>query len=275
MIKIIKKVIYEPLFQFLLLGLLLYIYYSTTVSSDTIDKRVLNISSHEINQIKLEYKKENGYEINEEQLNATIASKYYEKILLSEAYALGLEKQDKEISSLLLKKMYFLIINSSEIIEPTEEELFEYYKKNIIDYSLINHISFAQVYFANPKDKRVDEQFELLKVANISSDKAAYFGDMSKVRNIMKDATYEEVVSVYGKYFASKLFNLKKGLWHKALHSKYGIHLIYVSKKDVSDAYSFDEIQGRVYLDYLADKLQEKEKKAYDDFTSQYILNVQ
>ena len=275
MIKILKRIILEPLLQFMLLGGLLYIYYSETKSEDIIDKKVLNISSYEIKQIKLNYKKNNGYEINEEQLKATIDKKYYEKILLNEAYALGLERQDEKISKLLLKKMYFIITNSSEIIEPTEEELLEYYKKNIIDYSVIKSISFSQVYFVDEKDTKIKEQLELLKLTKTSASKAGYYGDMSEVANSMKNVAYEDVLQTYGKYFTSKLFSLKKDLWHKAIHSKLGVHLVYISDKTVGEAYSFDEVQDRVYLDYLSEQLRIKEEKAYSDFSSQYTLQIQ
>jgi len=276
MIKIIKKIVFEPLLQFLLLGFILYLYYDyITPDVQLGNKKVINVSSYELQQIKFNYKKEWQKEINEEQLKALIAKKYYEKILLNEAYSLGLEKQDKEISKRLLKQMHFLMLNSSEILEPTEEELHKYYLKNIGDYSNIKTISFSHIYFSNPEDKKIKSTFKLLTIAKIDANHAASFSEDCSEKNDIKNLTYNEVKAIFGHYFASKIFKLKKGLWHNRIRSKNGVHLVYITKKVIGDAYIFDEVQDRVYLDYLNEYRRNKENEAYKRISSQYSLKVE
>jgi len=272
MIKILKNIIGEPLLHFLLLGALLYLYYDLNSQEDTQTKQNISLLPNEIETIKSNYLQNNGVTIDKEILEFYKSEEYYKKILLNEAYALGLEKQDKQIQEKLLKQMQFIMTNQSQILEPSEEALFEYYEKNIADYSAITDLSFAHIFFSNPKDKRIDRVLELLNIAEVSPQKAAYFGDKFEASNFVDAITPFELEQRYGKYFRNKVLALKKGLWHKAIHSKYGVHLVYVRSKTTTDPYSFDEIQERVYLDYKQEELHNRVKKAYSEFRSQYLI---
>ena len=156
--------------------------------------------------------------------------------------------------------------------EPTEKELKKYYNKNIEDYSMINTISFATIYFSNPKDKRVDETYKLLNIADVNASEAKFFGEKSPIADSVKNYTFERVKQDYGTYFANKLFKLKKGMWYKAIHSKNGVRLVYITDKNVSKAYSFDDVQGRVYSDYLQERRKKVHDKAYKNIVSKYEL---
>ncbi|RLA70264.1 MAG: hypothetical protein DRG30_09400 [Epsilonproteobacteria bacterium] len=272
MIKIIKIILYEPLFHFIILGGVVYLYFNLVGDAEETLKERVEVTPYETQKIKLDFKKSYNYDINPEQLRAFKARKIYEKIALSEAYALGLDRQDEEIASRLLKRMNFIMINTSEILEPSEEELLKYYKNNLEDYSKLESISFSHVYFVNVKDVKIKETFELLKIAKVTADKAAYFGNVFKPSNHILNINYKKVEETYGKYFAYKLFNLKKGLWHEGVHSKYGLHLVYVTSKNVSEAYDFDEVQDRVYEDYKSERLRERFETSYDNFKSKYSV---
>ncbi len=273
--KIIKKIISEPLFHFIFLGFILYFYYNITADTKVDEIKIVNISSYELQQIKQDYKKKWNQDINDEYLKALIAKKYYEKLLLNEAYSLGLEKQDKVISERLLKQMKHIMINSSKLIEPNEEELHRYYLEHIDDYSHVSSISFTHIFFANPTAKEVEETLKLLKIANIDVSKASYFGEKFILPNSVENHTYEKIKSIYGKYFTQRLFSFKQGMWHNAVLSKYGTHLIYVVHKSVGESYPFDEIEDRVYEDYLYQYRLEKENQSYKSISSQYKLEVE
>ncbi len=272
----IKKIALEPLFHFLLLGFALYIYYDyVSIGSKLPNKQVIDISSYEVQKIKTEYKQEWHREIDAVALKAIISKIYYEKLLLNEAYSLNLEKKDKDIAKKLLKQMHFLMLNSSEMIEPSEEELKSYYLKNIDDYSAVKSISFSHVFFSNPKDKKVGTTFKLLTIAKVQAKDAISFSEEFHGSNSVENLTFDEIKAIYGNYFASKVFNLKKGLWHDNIRSRFGTHIVYVTKKEIGDRYDFDEVLDRVYLDYLREYRTDKESQAYKNISSQYLLKVQ
>lgn len=272
MLKILNTIIKEPLVHFLFLGALLYVYYDLNSDELVQIKEPISLSAQEVENIKSNYLQNNGVMMDDTLLDIYKKEAYYKKIVLNEAYSMGLEKQDKQIQEKLLQKMQFIMTNQSQILEPSEEELLLYYKKNISDYSELKSISFAHIYFSNPKDKNIQTTLELLKTADVDSEKASYFGDKFEPSNFVKNIDLEQLRENYGDYFTSKISALKQGLWHDAVYSKYGVHLIYIRSKDIGKAYPFDELQERVYLDYKDEELRKREKKAYQEFRSQYRI---
>jgi hypothetical protein len=274
MIKIVKKIAFEPLFHFLVVGFVLYLFYNTDSVEQVKETKIVEISVQELQKIKSQYKEEFNKEMNAEELEAFKKKKYYEKILLNEAYSLGLEKQDELISKRLLEQMQQIMVNSSVVAEPSEAELYEYYKKNRDEYSNIITLSFSQIYFSNPKNEGIETILHALQLADVNATLASSFGEVSPVPNQIKNIGFSELEEMYGKYFASKVFNLKSGVWHKPILSKYGAHVVYVKDKNVSDAYIFDEVQERVYADYLEEERKKREDEAYKKISSQYSLEV-
>lgn len=274
MIKIVKKIALEPLFHFLVFGFILYVFYNLSSDEPLKSKKIIEISSHELQQIQSEYKKEFHKEMRKEELEAFKQKKYYEKMLLNEAYSLGLEKQDEFITQRLLKQMKHIMVSSSSVVEPSEEELYQYYEKNKEDYSVINSLSFSQIYFANPKNEGIETTLSALQLAEVNASQASSFGEESSIPNQINNATFNELEEMGGKYFASKLFSLKKGVWHKPVLSKLGAHVLYVREKNVGEAYSFDEVQDRVYGDYLEEARKKREDAAYKKISSQYTFEV-
>ncbi len=273
----IQKLKKEPLVHFFILGLILYIYYTQTqVQTNVQTKSVIDISKYEIKQIKSNYKNEWAKEITKAELQALITQKYYNKVLLDEAYLLNLHKQDEVISKRLLKKMHFVMLNSAKIIEPSEKQLYDYYKKNIIDYSAIKTLSFVHIFYPpNTDKKKIDEIFKLLKQVPMDVDKAVDFSEKFKKQNILKNISLKETKKLFGSYFADKLFKLKMGVWHKPMHSKFGTHIVYIKEKNVTTPYPFDDVQGRVYEDFMEEFKTNIEKKAYKRVLSSYKLKVE
>jgi len=254
MLNFIKKVLKEPLIHFLLLGSLIYAFYLFSQKPTQKIQEEIKLQNYEIQALKDRYKKENHKDINDQELQAYSAQALYEKKLLNEAYSLNLHKESREISQILLQQMKFIRQNKSLFKEPTEEELLAYYKKNIQEYSQIDSLSFSQIYFLNPKDKDVQRVYEIATTVGINPDEAGYFGDESSIDNYLDDVTQDEIQKSFGKYFAKQLFSLKSGVWHKAIHSKHGVHLIYVRSKVTGDPYPFDDVLERVYQDFLVEK---------------------
>ena len=268
MIKIMKQLFYEPLLHFFLLGGLFYLYYDSKVEVPFEAKIPIVISEYEIRQMKLQY----AQEMNDEVLKALVAKRYYEKILLDKAYSIKLAQNDQIISNRLLQQMEFVMLDGSKDKEPTEEELREYYEKNIDDYSHVKTLSFHSVYFRNDKESRVDSTYKLLTVADVNASEAKFFGEKSELPNEMRDATYEKISAMHGKFFADKLFKLKQGVWHKEIQSTDGVRIVYVTDKKVATSYKFDEVEDRVYNDYLAQNRKKIKENAYKEIASQYSL---
>jgi len=275
MIKMLQKLFKEPLIHFLILGGFIYIYYDS-VSTTTVDTRqVLFLSKSEQQKIKSKYKEVHKKDINQVLFETLVKENLYDKVLLSEAYRLDLDKNDPFIVNRLLKEMKFILLNSAKLEEPSEELLLKYYTNHIYDYSKIKTLTFYGVYFKDAKDKEIEITYTLLNRFDVNASYAKFFGDVDKELNFTKDQNFNEIKDKYGRYFANKVFALKEGMWSKPIHSKYGIHIVYIIKKDIAEAYPFDDVQDRVYKDFLEDNRTKIIKKAYKDILNSYKLEVE
>ena len=269
------KLLKEPFFHFLLLGGFLYLYYLTTPSAEQIsNKKTITISSQEIQTLRDNYKTATNRVLSEKELKLYIQKYYYEKILQNEAYVLGLDKKDEVIQKRLLTKMQFVMTSSIKLEEPTEEQLKEYYEKNIQEYSEIISLSFSNIFFQHNKEDS-EEFYELLLLGNINAKDSASFGDQCRLSNFVKDISFEEAKIIYGNYFATKLFKLKRRVWHKAISSKFGKHYVYVTDKKVQEPYSFDEVEDRVFEDYKENQRRVQKEQSYKKIATQYSLEVE
>lgn len=275
MIKITKEFLKEPLLHFLLLGGAFYVYFTLVHKEEEVSTKLIILSSYELQELKNSYKKEYKKEADKKILNILIAKKYYDTVLLDKAFSLKIAQNDRVVTQRLLKKMQFVMQDRSQFKEPTQEELYAYYKKNREDYSHIKKISFSSVYFHNDKDKRIASTFALLTIAKVKSNDAEGFSDSSPLPSMVQNASREEIEKNYGKYFAKKLFRAKSGLWHKAIHTKNGVRIVYIFDKKGTKPYDFDTVESRVYRDYINEELRVLKEKAYEKIVAQYSLKVE
>ena len=263
---IIRKIIYEPLFHFLLLGGFLYFYFDvfSTTSSDT--KTIISISQNNLQHTAFI---EDGVPS-----SLRVKKEFQDKVLLHEAYKQGLYEEDKVVRGKILTKMKFIVENSEVLKEPTEEELLAYYKKNIDTYSKRKSISFSNIFFKNIDKKEEVIIYEFLQDedGSVVHDFSLIFPEklMKRYENISK----EELELLFGKYFTLKIMGQKKGVFSKIIPSSYGSHFIYIDNYKVGESYSFDEVIDRVYRDYKDEKLAKKRKKYFLQLEDKYTLEV-
>jgi hypothetical protein len=268
----LKKILYEPLVHFFILGLLVFVYFTYTSEDETVEQESITITPQQLEKLQNDFQTNYGYEITQEQVLALKKKLFYELVLLNEAYTLGLHEEDQQIRDRLLKKMQFVLTSQKAYKEPSEEELYKYYQKNIKRYSVVEELSFSHIFLKNQPEEKIDKLLQLIHIAKVKPKNARFWGDSFDLGNNISKIDPLKLEKVFGKYFSSNLLWLEKGKWHKLLHSKFGSHLVYIDEKQVGTPYTFDEVQGRVYLDYLQNSKESVENKAYEKLSSQYIL---
>jgi len=259
---ILQKTLKEPLFYFLLLGFILYMLLDKpNIQQHSIEVEKLTLQSIDKNSIKNEYKSIYHNNPDKNILKAFSQYRLYEKILLRESIRLKLHENDSSIKELLLHKMKQIINKNVEEKKISEVQLVEYYKANIEDYSKKNSISFYQLFFQD--EATADKTLAILSVVDIKPPDAQTLSQDYKREYFIKNISKASLKNLYGNYFTLKVFQMKKGLWHKKVHSKYGFHLIFIRNIDVQTPLKFEEVQSRVYKDFKAQSLNQIYKDAY------------
>ena len=134
-----KKYLHEPLFHFLLLGALLFAFYSWS-NKGTLDDTesvidTIVVTEEEIVQLSNQWKKSHLRLPTAEEKKELLDKAIYTKVMYKEALKMGLDKNDPVIRGRLIQKMEFLSADMAQLIEPTDEELVTYMHQHADDFA--------------------------------------------------------------------------------------------------------------------------------------------
>ena len=268
----IQAILDEPYVHFFIIGMLLYILYQSFSLQEGETGRapivITTVDSHELNQsLSARWNRK----VRSAELDLMLNKHDYDEVLLNESIVLGLEKKDQKIREQLIEKMRYILLAGVNI-EPTEEELYRYYLMHKEYYLKATNLSFAFIFFRTMNEKDISQIAELLNFYDISPKDASAYGDRSMSTSQMKELDFIEVSKIFGKYFAHQIWKMPGDRWFGPIRSKEGNQIVYVTKKEGSELYLFDEVEGRVYQDYQVQKKDRHLKEAFKKLSSQYQI---
>lgn len=239
----LKKLLHEPLLHFLALGALLFFFYSFTASNNNTEKSIV-ISKERIEELTLAAEKKLLSILTVEEKQKIIDQEIYEIILYREALKIGLDKNDVEMKKHIVNKMAFVLYDTYELPNPSDEVLKNFMLENSDDYREEKKISFTQN-MMNPTMKTFEKEYTL---------------------------SVFEASNLFGLSFSEMLFKLKvDGKIHK-LESDYGLHEVKVIAKPIPKLKAFEEIKEKLSTDYLNIQREQKNKVIYEALKSEYSI---
>src|SRR5258705_11405724 len=143
----VKRLFSEPLIQFVILGILLFLLTSYIRQHTDKQSREIIVDNERIGMMVMNYKTQTGDLPNKQQLDAMIDNYISEEISYREAKKMGLDKDDEIIRRRLSQKFNFLQTDLTEAPQPTEEDLKQFYKNNPALFSSEATVSFSHIYF--------------------------------------------------------------------------------------------------------------------------------
>jgi len=243
---VIKKLLREPLFHFLILGGLLFFFYSLSKQSDDSENSIV-ISKERIAQLTSNWEKKFFRTPTKEEKQKMIENEVYTNVFANEALKIGLDKNDNEIKIRLAQKMEFITYDTYELSEPNKNELKKFMLIHPEKYTEEGKIHFTQN-MTNTDTAEFEKEYTLTKF---------------------------EVSNIFGRTFAEALFNLKAdGEVHK-LESEYGVHEVEIKSKSTVKLKAFDAIKEKLKEDYLNVQREQRNKAIYKKLKSQYTISVE
>jgi hypothetical protein len=271
----------EPLLHFAIGGAILFAGY-TWVNREQAATTVLEpvrIGEGEVRWLKETWTNQWLREPSTLELQGLVADLVTEELLAREAREMGLEENDTIVRRRLSQKLKFLVEDTSRLVEPTEEELRQFYAANPARFQSAALVSFTQIFF-NP-EKRKDATSDAM--AALSELKAAgrnylptTIGDRLLLDADFRDADEQTVSRMFGPEFSRAVFALSAGVWSGPIKSGYGVHLVSIADLTPAKQRPFEEVRDEVLgewrrqqeseanFDYLA-RLREKYGVELDD----------
>ena len=242
----LKKILHEPLFHFLVLGGLLFLFYSFTErNEDTQDKIV--ISKERIKQLVSQWEKNSFSVATEKEKKKIIEKEIYQRVLYREALKTGLDKNDDTIKGHLALKMEELVFNTADLQTPGDEELKKFMQKHLDKYREEQKITFTQNMISEGKDP-FEKSYTL---------------------------TAFEATNIFGQSFSDRLFSLPVDGKTYKIESDYGVHEVRITEKPKPRLKTFEAVKQKLIDDYLKQQREEKNKKIFERLKSQYSIDIE
>lgn len=287
-----KKILREPLFQFLLIALLL-LGGERLINADdyanqqyhiVVDDQVLvQFMQLQAKTFKPEEAMAALKVLSAEDRQRLVADYARNEALFREAMALNLNKNDQIIRRRLIQKMDYLAQGFYDELEPlTEADLQAYYLEHQQNYKNPASATFTHVFISSEK-RSVAEASAMAEVLQkklnaeqVPFENAPRHGERFLYNRNYVNRDDDEIGSHFGDDFRQQLFAYKiNEQWQGPLQSNYGWHLVLLVKNTPSYIPDFMEVASTVFADAQREQQQEVKRLAIDGLIAKYNISDQ
>ena len=138
------RIVREPLFQFLLVGAILFVLFAAAGRESTEDTAIV-IDTDDIRLLSERWAMQWHRSPTDEELRNLVDGLIREEVLYREALALGLDRDDTVVRRRLVQKVEFLIADTVSL-EPANFELQAYFDANAETYRQPARVSMTHIY---------------------------------------------------------------------------------------------------------------------------------
>ena len=263
-----KRIISEPLFQFLIIGALLFFVYGLINTEESRNEIV--VDTNLINELAAKWELKRNRQPSLQELKGLVNQYIEQEVLYREALAMNLDHNDEIVKRRLAQKMEFLSDGLAESLQPTEEMLVTYYEENKENYKKSPIYTMQQVYFS--EEKRVNV-FEDAKSA-LKSENPEELGDNISLSSQYTKESELKIARDYGSAFATALDSLPIGEWTGPIYSGFGVHIIFITEKKPSSYFTFNEVAEKVNVDYNYEASNDFRKELIASLLKNYTINI-
>jgi len=193
-----------------------------------------------------------------------------------EARRLGLERSDLVIRRHLVEMMELAAGWVGEADLPSEPELREYLARHAEDFAQPARLRMTHVYFSADArgDATADALALLEELRGSGADAGAGRGD-AFIRGAEFDGSRDELASAFGTSFAEAVDRAPSRAWFGPVRSGYGMHLVWVHRREPGRTPSLAEVRGRVLQRWLRERADERRGAAVRALRATHDIEVE
>jgi peptidyl-prolyl cis-trans isomerase C len=266
-------VLREPLFQFVVIGLLMAVAVHHWNAGD--GRYTIHMGAAERRHIAASYRQQFGQAPTPAQLEELISRYVREEIFVREAQALHLDKNDEIVRRRMVQKYEFLQSDLAVPKIPGAEVLQTWFDQHKARYLTPERVAFTQIYFS------IDSQGQeaaksraskvLARLRNTQVSRAPELGDAFPGPADAGDLAPADAARLFGRSeLSERLFTLPAGQWAGPYRSGYGWHLVYVSRHSAPSLPPSSAIHERVMADYLEEQRRVLNERSFDALRAKY-----
>jgi hypothetical protein len=271
-----RSVLRQPLFQFLVLGLILFGLYVVFGEKQEAESKEIVISTRQIELLASMWEKQWRRPPTPQELNGLIQSFIREEVLYREALAMGLDRDDMVVRRRLAQKIEFLAQDLATQGEPGDAELRTFFQENAEDFEVPGTVTFTHVYVN--LDNRGEDAFEdadRILVELRQGAEPMQLGDRFMLQSHYADLTQQGVARNFGNSFAEDIFELVPGTWEGPVQSGYGLHLVQIENREEAFMPPFEEVRPRVRDEFMSNRRREVDELFFERLRESYEIVIE
>lgn len=274
------KLIREPLFQFVILGLAIFaIYAFASDRLSTNESATIRMTPSDVELLSATFERQWQRSPTEGELTNLVKARIREEVFYREALAVGLDQNDMIVRRRMVQKMEMLSQDLALLADPTDTELQAFFDEHKEDYRIPPELSFSHVYFN--LDRRGDaaeaEAQRLLAELRTQSPppvRAPERGDRFMLGYDFNRFSSPQVAREFGEPFADALTELEPG-WQGPVLSGYGLHLVYLETRIDGRIPIWTEVRDRLVMDFNRMRSDRSKDALYEGLLQKYEVVIE
>jgi peptidyl-prolyl cis-trans isomerase C len=275
-----KSILREPLLHFLILGAVFFlVYFWVNPPAKSAAPNQIQVSQNDLDRMVQLFQKQWQRLPTQQELDGLVSALIKEEILYREALAMGLEKDDMIVRRRLAQKMEFLITDVTDPGSVEDKALQAFYEKNAARYRRAAKLTFRQIYFDPAKrGQRIEDEanamLKTLQTTHAGMNVPQDYGDRIMLQPRYSQISTDDIARDFGREFADKLATLTPGSWQGPIQSGFGLHLVYIQKRETASLLPLAEIREQVKNDYLYELRQTRSDELLDKLKARYQITI-
>jgi parvulin-like peptidyl-prolyl isomerase len=254
--------------HFASLGALLFV---ADAIRTTPERETISVTPEIVDSLARTREELSGSPVTAQERPALVAGYVSDEILLREAYARDLHRQDGLVRKRLLELMRFLLVE--EPAEPTRSELDGYLAAHRHVYLTPPSVTLSHVYFASERPQAPPEAERLLARLRAGVDFRS-LGDPFWLGHRLEGYGEPQLAQLFGREYARKVLALPLAEWSGPITSTRGAHFVRVDAYRPPELPPATELDTMLRLDWLAAKREEILQKRVAELRSKYHIEI-
>jgi peptidyl-prolyl cis-trans isomerase C len=267
------RLLREPVFHFVLLGILLLVGQRWLVS-DRGGGEII-VSDAVVAGLRADLLRRTGRLPTSNEEEAWIQNYVDDEVLYREALALGLDRGDIIVRRRLMQKMAFLLEDAEPIPNPTDEELGRFLAQGADRYRVSDRFSLRHVFVSSERHgEKAEETARRLRVQLLSGSDPADVGDPFLRGGEFSSRSRSDLASIFGDSFAQGVTELQPNEWSEPIRSSFGYHLVLTFERQPARLPALDEVRDGVLRDWRKRQRDEANQRARAELRGRYEVRL-
>jgi len=276
---ILRKLIREPLFHFLLLGAMIFLLAGRVRSGSVGSGDKIVVTQSQIESMVVGFSRTWMRPPSQEELQGLVDDFVREEVLYREAKAMGLDQDDVIVRRRMRQKFEFLAEDlAARTGPPTDQELEAYLRQHADKYSEERSFSFDHIFLSREKRGASAGAEATAMLARLNGKGAIdieKLGDAFLLPSRFDKTSAGETARLFGEKFAEDLTKAPLRTWAGPIESSYGIHLVRINARIPEGAPPLAKVRESVLRDLLSDRRKQELDTQYEKLRARYTVVVE